>query len=156
MNITKGRVRGKEGLPKTKSAERKIPMTPLVVRTLQELRKRTIDSISGYVFTTPKGNPIEKHLDRVWSRALIRGGLRHRPSYQLRHTFATQCIIKGLPLPYIAKVLGHSTIESLVRNYAGWISNSTNEYDSKLKSAFNEIDSSCTELHTFPGVSPGV
>ena len=61
----------------------------------------------GYVFVDPNGQPINKHLDRVWRRALKLAGLRHRPSYQLRHTFATQAIIKGLPVPYIEKVLGH-------------------------------------------------
>ncbi|MFX7776418.1 tyrosine-type recombinase/integrase, partial [Acinetobacter baumannii] len=72
----------------------------------------------------------------MWARALKAAGIRHRPSYQLRHTFATQCIIKGLPLPYVAKVLGHSTIDTLIRHYAGWVDNVTKEHDEILKQAF--------------------
>lgn len=157
ISITKGRVRGKEGLPKTKSGERQIPMMPRVAEALKALKERSIDSIHGYVFTTPKGNSIEKHLDRIWSRALKRGGLSHRPSYQLRHTFATMCIIHQMPLLYIAKVLGHSTIDSLVRNYAGWINNETKEYDAKLKQAFSKNQAGeSSHLRQKSGVFPGV
>lgn len=77
-----------------------------------------------------------KHLDRIWARALRKAGMRHRPSYQLRHTFATQCIIKGSPLPFIAKVLGHSTIGTLIRHYAGWIDQATKEHKRKLVESF--------------------
>jgi integrase len=157
ISITKGRVRGQEGLPKTKSAERNIPLLPRVIESLKALKTKSIDSIGGYVFTTPKGNPIEKHLDKIWSRALKRGGLRHRPSYQLRHTFATMCIVHQMPLPYISKILGHSTIDSLVRNYAGWISNATKEYDAKLKDAFSKnLAGESSRLKKMPGVFPGV
>ena len=138
INISKGRVRGQEGLPKTKSAERKIPMSPKVINALKQQKAQGITSIEDYVFTRPNGKPIDKHLDRIWARALKKAGLRHRPSYQLRHTFATQCIIRGLPLPYIAKVMGHSTIDTLVRHYAGWIDKATAEQDQKLKAAFSQ------------------
>ena len=62
--------------------------------------------------------------------------MRHRPSYQLRHTFATQRIIKSFPLPFIAKVLGHSTIDTLIRHYAGWIDQATKEQERKLVESF--------------------
>jgi len=137
IRITKGRVRGEEALPKTRSAERKIPMTPKVVQALNQQRGLDIKSIGDYIFLDKKGKPINKHLDRIWSRALRKAGLSHRPSYQLRHTFATQCIIKGLPLPYIAKVLGHSTIDTLIRHYASWIDEATAEHEEKLKIAFS-------------------
>jgi len=38
ISISKGRVRGKEGLPKTKSSEREIPMVPIVETELMRLR----------------------------------------------------------------------------------------------------------------------
>jgi len=141
ISITKGRVRGYEGLPKTKSGQRKMPMIPRVVKTLKALKQNSLKSLDGYVFTTPAGKPINKHLDRIWAKALKKAGLRHRPSYQLRHTFATQCIINGFPLPYIAKVLGHSTIDTLVRHYAGWIDEATKEQDARLKEMFKPVQS---------------
>ena len=98
--------------------------------------KHVLRSKDGYVFVDPKGQPIDKHLDRIWVKALKRAGMRHRPSYQLRHTFATQAIIMGFPVPYIAKILGHSTIDTIIRNYTGWIDAYTKENDSKLSNAF--------------------
>ncbi|MBP7861377.1 tyrosine-type recombinase/integrase [bacterium] len=136
ISITKGRVRGVEGMPKTRSSEREIPMLPRVKEALEELKQRPTQSRDGYIFIDKKGMPINKHLDRIWSRGLRAAGLRHRPSYQLRHSFATQCIMKGFPLPYIAKLLGHSTIDTLVRHYAGWIDAATRENDNKLREAF--------------------
>jgi hypothetical protein len=134
--ISKGRVRGKEGLPKTKSSEREIPVIPVVASVLAELHKRSTKDLYGHVFTKKDGQPIDKHLDRIWARALRKAGLRHRPSYQLRHTFATLCIVKGFPLPYVAKLLGHSTMDTTIRHYAGWVDSHTEAHDTMLKSAF--------------------
>ncbi len=139
ISINKGRVRGQEGLPKTRSGERFIPMTLQVKTMLKDLQSNEFYSKTGYVFIDPKGKPLDEHLDRIWNRALKGAGLRHRPSYQLRHTFATQAIIRGLPVPYVAKILGHSTIDSLVRNYTGWIDSYSKEHDDKLLKAFNSM-----------------
>lgn len=136
IRIDKGRVRGNEGAPKTRSSKRTIPILQKTEAALLELKARTVQPKDNYVFADKKGQPINKHLDRVWNRALKKSGLLHRPSYQLRHTFATQCILKGLPLPYIAKLLGHTTIDTLVRHYAGWIDQSTPEYEDKLRQVF--------------------
>jgi len=142
ISITKGRVRGKEGPPKTPSSIREVPIVSPVEDALTDLKQRSVASLDAYVFTTKRGQPIHKHTDRVWSRALKKCGMRHRRSYQLRHTFATQCIIKGFPLPFIAKVLGHSTIDTLIRHYAGWIDTATPEHFEKLRSAFGMTSNS--------------
>ncbi len=138
ISITKGLVRGHEGAPKTASGERVIPMTPPVKRVLLALKEDSLISLDDFVFTTKNGTPIKKHMDEVWRRALRKAKLRHRPSYQLRHTFVTQCIIKGFPLPYIAKIIGHSTIDTLIRHYAGWIDKATQEQEQKLRAMFSE------------------
>src|SRR5262249_31557483 len=55
--------------------------------------------------------PIEKGLDQVWAKALKKAGLRHRPSYQLRHTFASLCIQQGIAPGWVAQTLGHTSLE---------------------------------------------
>lgn len=137
ISITKGRVRGSEGLPKTASGDRLVPMVPPVEKALLDLRDSSVVSIDGYVFTNKNGKPIDKHLDEVWKRALKKAGLRHRPSYQLRHTFITRCIMQGMPVPYVAKIVGHSTIDTIFRHYAGWIDAATNKYEQKLMNSFD-------------------
>jgi integrase len=135
--ISKARVRGYEGLPKTASGERLIPMTRPVKEALEHLKVGPLVSLDDFVFVNTKGRPIDNHLSDVWDKALKRAGLRHRPSYQLRHTFITQCILKGHPLPYIAKIVGHSTIDTLIRHYARWIESATKEAENKLRQSFD-------------------
>lgn len=127
ISITKGRVRGQEGLPKTQAGEREIPMTPPVEEALRELAKRQLVSQQGFIFITKKGTPIDDHIDRFWRSALRKAKIPHRPSYTLRHTFVTRCINNGLPLLYIAKLIGHSTIDTLIRHYSEWIESATKD-----------------------------
>ena len=136
LSISKGRVRGHEGLPKTKSSERVIPMVPIVENTLSALRESKLRDVGDHVFVGKTGVPIDKHLDRIWTRGLKKAGLRHRPSYQLRHTFATHCLMKGLPLPYVARLLGHSTMDTTIRHYASWVDSATAEHDNRLMGVF--------------------
>lgn len=145
ISITKGMVRGKEGRPKTRSGERTIPMLEPVKKALIDLKRiresSNIVPFNDFVFVDRKGNPIVKHMDRVWKTALKNAGVRHRPSYQLRHTFVTHCIIKNFPLPYIAKIIGHSTIDTLIRHYAGWIDSATKQHEAALRAAFSNESS---------------
>ena len=109
------------------------------------------------VFTNTKGRPIDNHNGDAWDRALKSAGIRHRPSYQLRHTFISKCIVAGHPLQYIAKLVGHSTIATLVRHYARWIESATAEQDEKLKKGFVlSVLEEKAESNTKPGVFPGV
>lgn len=157
IRIRRGMVRGVIGLPKTESGERDVPITPPVAQALAELARRSLLSQQGYVFTNKKGAPIVDHFDRVWAQALKKAGIPHRASYNLRHTFVTQCIIKGFPLPYIAKIIGHSTIDTLIRHYAGWIDSATKANDDKLRNAFSiDVETSDSKLADRQGVSKGV
>ena len=102
-----------------------MPMTPQVVAVLEALSNEPVVSQQGYVFVDKKGQPVDDHMDRVWARALRNSSIRHRKSYNLRHSFVTECIFQGLALPYIAKIIGHSTVDTLVRLYPGWLSDAT-------------------------------
>lgn len=137
INISKGRVKGNESLPKSKSAHRIIPLTKPVLDALEELKARPLQHADGFVFIDKKGQPIKRHLDRIWERALKKAGIRHRPSYQLRHTFASQCLLRGLPPGYVAKLLGHSGLEMLYRHYARWIEDASKQQEILFRQSFN-------------------
>lgn len=140
IRINKGLVRGIEGLPKTKSAHRTLPMVAPVKAALLELKSRNLQSADNFVFMTKKGQPIKRHLNRIWARALKQCGLRHRPSYQLRHTFASQCLMKGFAPGYIAQLLGHSGLEMIYRHYARWINDATKKQEQLLRDSFKTKD----------------
>lgn len=142
INICKGRVRGKEGRPKTRSSVRTIPMVPRVEAELEALNNGDLASIEGYVFTDKKGLAICKHLDRIWARALKAADISHRPSYQLRHTFASQCLSKGLSPGYVAQLLGHETLETTYRHYARFINDASQIQESLLREALGNAGGS--------------
>lgn len=137
IRINKGRVRGVEGLPKTKSSQRILPILEPVKEALELLKDRKIQQADGYIFLSKKGLPINQHLDRVWEKALKKAGLRHRPSYQLRHTFASQCLLKGLSPGYVAGLLGHQGLEILYRHYARWINDASKYQEKMLRESFS-------------------
>lgn len=125
IQIKLGRVRGKEALPKSRASERVIPALPPVMAALEELKHRPVRSSTDHVFVGKKGEPINKHLDRIWTRALKHAGLRHRPSYQLRHTFASIALEQGASPGWVSKVLGHGSMEITFRHYARFINDAS-------------------------------
>jgi len=137
IRINKGRVRGHEGTPKTPSSKRIIPLCDKALEAFKEAKSRPVGALGDYVFTDKKGQPIGKNVYRVWKAALSGTGIRYRSSYQLRHTFISQLLLEGLPIQYVAKLAGHSGIETTVRCYARWINSETAAYDIKMRAAFD-------------------
>jgi integrase len=133
IRINKGRVRGSEDLPKTASSSRIIPMLSIVRIALEQLKGRGTANLDGYVFTTKNGQPIDKHLDHVWRSALRKAGLRHRPSYQLRHTFASLCLQSGVAPGWLANVLGHSTLQTTFKHYARFVKDTSRENEARME-----------------------
>ena len=46
---------------------------------------------------------------KVWEPVLKRLGVRYRPPYQMRHTFATLAISVGENINWVARMLGHKS-----------------------------------------------
>lgn len=51
-------------------------------------------------------------------------GIRRRPPYNCRHTYATICSMSGLNPAFISQPLGHS-VQMLLSTYARWINSSS-------------------------------
>lgn len=98
------------GSPKNNRV-RSIPLDIDVYEMLYRKRQKT-----GYVFTNRNGAPfnhssLSYHLERVCKKA----GLRRITWHILRHTFASQLAMKGVPLNTVQALLGHSTIVMTMR-----------------------------------------
>lgn len=91
--------------------ERYIPLDPDVYEVL-EMRKRN----AGYVFVDTDGQPFdEKRLERRLTQACKAAGLRRVTWHVLRHTFASQLAMRGVPLNVVQTLLGHSSITTTMR-----------------------------------------
>ena len=78
-----------------------------------------------YCFPPSQGdvfNHSTSNLSRGWGTMLTDLGIKHRPPYNARHTYATLCLMSGMNPAFIAKQLGHS-VEMLLSTYAQWLSN---------------------------------
>jgi integrase len=72
-----------------------------------------------------EGRPIEITILRrcIWSPAVRWAGMRNRMMYQFCHTDATLMLATGENLEWIAKQLGHTSIQMLFQRYAKFVPN---------------------------------
>lgn len=86
---------------------------------------------SRYVFPPSK---IAEHItetsttDRYFKMALANLGIRDRPQYNARHTYATMCLMSGMNPAFIAGQLGHS-VQMLLSTYARWINSASDWHE---------------------------
>ena len=111
---------------KTKSGLRTIPLLPAAMEAVEGMKPFT--QLGGDRFATnPRGRTDDKvwqtnQLERIWKQAHKDTGIPVRTPYELRHTFASQLLSQGENAAFIAKLLGHKTIEMVTRSYGRWIS----------------------------------
>ena len=104
---------------KTDAGHRTVPLSKQALAALDELPR----SLSGYVFTSRRGNRFNyKRWRRVeWPLALTTAGLPHRTPYEMRHTFATLALAHNAAVDAVATVMGHEDISVVYRYYRKWI-----------------------------------
>jgi integrase len=96
--------------PKSNKA-RYIPMDADVYKALFNRKKDT-----GYVFLESNNKPFNgRYLERRLDELCKKVELRKIGWHTLRHTFASQLAMKGVPLNTIQALLGHSTITTTMR-----------------------------------------
>jgi integrase len=108
-------------------------MLSIVKQTLLARKQNRTQHLGGYVFLNKHGQPYERHIDREWREALKKAGVRHRPSYQLRHTFASLCLQNGLQPTWVAKMLGHASVQILFKHYARFIDDAAGFNENRLE-----------------------
>lgn len=118
---------GKEkARPKTPAGVRTIPLLPAAREAIDALKPFTL--LGGdRVCVNPRSTRDDlawddRRLAKIWRAAHKGTGIAYRTPYQLRHTFASQLLSQGRNPAYIAKLLGHKTIDMVTRVYGRWVS----------------------------------
>lgn len=111
--------------PKTPAGIRTIPLLPAAREAVELLRAYT-QLGDDRVTVNPRSTRADlawddKTLAKVWRAGHKGTGIRYRNPYQLRHTFASNLLSQGESLAYIARLLGHKTVEMVTRNYARFV-----------------------------------
>ena len=108
----------------TKTATvRTVELGRLALEALHRQRAHT-QLQGGAIFHNPNtgvpyldDRPMREH---VWTPTLKRLGLRHRPAYNTRHTYATLLLMAGANPAWAANQLGHG-IQMFLTVYARWL-----------------------------------
>ena len=130
--------------PKTRSGRRSIPMTKHVKEVLHEQRKWQNSHVSdgvplkGFedlVFTSKTNRPLHTANIQDSIKSLIRKINKQNPEIDfepftphcLRHTFATNCIAKGMRPKTLQKLLGHNSLQITMDLYCHVTENTLKE-----------------------------
>lgn len=126
--------------------ERRVLLNDRAIKALQFAKEYAARRIAGegalkelpFCFPPSKGAEHVKEtsdLHRHWRRQLVELGIRYRPPYNARHTYATVCLMAGMKPAFIAQQLGHS-VEVLLSTYARWLNSESDWLEmEKLKIA---------------------
>ena len=99
-------------LADSKTGPRKIPLNTHARRIL----KRQPRSESPFVFPSPL-DPDRPYSDNLalWYRIRQEAGIADVRLHDLRHTFASQAVMSGIPVPVVSRMLGHSNVGMTIR-----------------------------------------
>jgi integrase len=143
ITVREGRVLGIEGPPKTMASYRDIDvLDPL----FEALRKHRQEAPAGatYVFPGKTGRPLEVNnlRKRVWYPAIAAAGLRRRTMYQTRHTFASLMLGHGEDPLWVARMLGHTSLDMIFKHYGKFIRNRSRKDGGRFLEGLKEAEAS--------------
>ncbi len=85
------------------------PRTVWLSEAAQAIIARQLQTGGAFVFPSPRdpAKPQSRQLG-LWRRARREAGIEDVRLHDLRHTVASQAVAKGVPLPTVARMLGHA------------------------------------------------
>jgi integrase len=111
------------GEPKTEASKRTVllPPTALAILRRHKADQKVVRLGEGYVFATGKGTPLDhRNAARYFQQALERAGISKRRFHDMRHTFATLLLGKGVDVAVVSKALGHANLATTADIYSHW------------------------------------
>lgn len=98
---------------------RTVGLNDAAMRVLEQRRGDKKGKSGDAVFLTPEGEPLTRFVLSIRIRKACRhAGLSGGGAHAFRHFFATQLLLRGVPIIKVSILLGHSTITTTQRHYA--------------------------------------
>jgi integrase len=121
--IHRGVVLGRDKLTTKTKQTRTVMLNSIAFGAFQAMKRHTY--LAGdHVFTDPRREApwgMDANFTRFfWIPTIKRLGIRYRPPYNTRHTYATQLLMAGRKPAWCAQQLGHD-IKMFYDHYARWI-----------------------------------
>lgn len=138
IRVARACVKGHLKKPKTKAGSRDVKLLGPARDALTAQKKHTY-SLGKEIFHNPLRNAPwqnSRPLYMVWTRRLKKAGVRHRPMYQTRHTYASMLLSAGEDPMWVAHQMGHKDWGLIRRTYARWIPEANPDAGSKAERLF--------------------
>lgn len=124
VHVSRAFVEGVMKQPKTKAGIRDVELTSHALEALE--RQKEFTRLQGdRVFHNPRtSKPWESDAQirkTCWTHALTKACVPYRNPYQTRHTYASTLLSNGRNPWWVAKQMGHETVEMINRHYGRWI-----------------------------------
>lgn len=103
-------------LPDTKTGQRAVVVSAQVMTLLREIHDRTGNPRSGLVIRSRNGRPL-RSLNKTWETIRLNAGIPDVRLHDLRHSFASDALMSGVPLAVVGEMLGHKQ-PSTTQRYA--------------------------------------
>ena len=98
-------------LADSKTGPRQVLLSP----EARAIIERQPKSGNPWVFPSPM-NPARARVDlSLWKKVRKLAGIEDVRLHDLRHTFASQAAMQGIPLPVVARLLGHAQVQMTLR-----------------------------------------
>ena len=141
------------GPPKSKSGIRLVMFNKKAryyIREIKRIQKHLDYADQKYIARTPAGEPLSKSTWTNLLKQICKLAKIDKPisPHELRHTYATVCISKGIDVFVVSKQMGHSSIEQTYR-YVHLLKNVVQQADQLLEDLIP--DNSTSEGVTIKG-----
>jgi integrase len=124
VHVRRAYVRRRIKSTKTKSGKRKVLLLPPALEALKSQKAYTFlegKQIFHYPLRHVPWQTPTQIRDRAWVHLLRRASVRYRNPYQTRHTYASMMLSNGENIMWVAKQMGHVTVEMVIKTYGKWI-----------------------------------
>ena len=116
--------------PKTKSSNRVIPLSNILVNVLKNIR---IKSNSEFVISTKNNTKVGiRAYQRSYERILKKLNIQYKNFHSLRHTFATRALELGIDVKTVSEILGHKNPMITLQRYSHSLMSYKTEMMNKL------------------------
>ncbi len=98
--------------------ERTVGLNSAAMKVLEDLKPKKVHR-NDTIFKRMDGTPLKRRaLHHFVAKACENAGFDIKGPHSLRHFFATQLLLRGVPIIKVSKILGHESITTTEKRYA--------------------------------------